>query len=319
MRVMSITQPVTEYMATEPSMHYSRTRALLCELLECVDAQSVNEQGGQVDVVILPGANSCWPLFWNEVAEYIEQLPAFKAIFSVDSYKSIWPLGREEIAFDALLPSQYTAYLEKAGQFRFDCTYAFWSPPCVDVQELSTEKDIDVFFWGNPGRSTYPFRNFILRELTTYSYLERIDEEDELVVNILRMKGREYRYARLPYRNRVHWGPSLYPLLQRAKICCTGSAFCHVPVARYFENAACGVVSVTNDFTDRDELGFEHGKNIWITDEAKFIADLVFLLTHSDVVSEMADNGRKLIAERHTVTRRAAELNDFLEWGLSQS
>ncbi len=91
-----------------------------------------------------------------------------------------------------------------------------------------------------------------------------------------------------------------------------------MPLARYFENAACGCVSLTNDFSDREALGFEHGENIWLTTEEKFIGDLVYLLSQDDLLAKMSATARQLIAERHTVGMRANELYRFLlEAGVS--
>jgi hypothetical protein len=232
-------------------------------------------------------------------------------MFHADSYKTIWPEGRKPIRLDAIFPSMYTAYQENHHKFDYEVDHVFWSPCCIDVQDHGVDKDIDVFFWGNPGASMYPFRNFVLRELTKYSYLEHI--EDQLIVNTLRLAGSEYSYARLPRENAGCWGTGLYPMLERARICPTGSAFCHVPVARYFENAACGVVTLTNDFSDRQELGFMDGVHLVTTAEKKFIVALRWLIQDSEVVEAMASRTRQLIEERHTVAKRAMELYTFLE------
>lgn len=311
MKVVSISIAPSKVTAFKPSQHFTRMRALPCEVVECYDTESVYKHGDSADVVLLPGAASSWPPFWNEVSTYVESLRGFVGVFSIDSYREVWPSGANKIRFDALFPLMYGAYKENAAKIGYECQQVFWSPCCVAVQDHNVERDIDIMVWGNNGLPTYPFRNFIVRDLTRYSAFERV--HGELILNTLILGGQDYSYVRLPYHNTGYWGHLLYPLLERAKICCTGSANLFVPVPKHFENAACGCVTLTNDFGDREALGFEHGKNIWLTTEQNFIKDLAFLLQNEDLVSEMSANARQLIAERHTVKKRSSELYAFLQ------
>jgi len=311
MKIVSISIAPSDYVAIAPCQHFTRMRALPCEVVECYDAESVYEHGESADVIFLPTLGSSWPPFWNEIAAYIESLPAFVAIFAADPHRTVWHWGGRSIRFDALIPCMFTPYKEHEAELGYDCKHILWSPWCMDVEDHNIEKDIDVLFWGNPGRPHYPFRNFILRELTRYSSLEGV--RGQLIVNTLTLGGDSYSYVRLPYRNAGYWGSGLYPLLERAKICCAGSTYIQIPNPKYIENAACGSLTLTNDFSDREALGFEHGKNIWITDEDSFIEDLTFLLENEGLVTEMSTNARTLIAERHTVEIRARELYAFLQ------
>lgn len=317
MKVVMIAECPPEIAANDPSRFFQRVSALDCDVIKCYDAESVYKHAEWADVILLTTEGSSWPSFWSEVAGYVDLLEKFVGVFHADSYKTIWQPGREQITIGAIFPSQYTAYQQHAYEHDYDDAFhVLWSPCCVDVQDTGVEKDIDVLFWGNPGRTTYPFRNYMLQELVPYSFEEGI--EKPLIVSKLRLPPEQSDkhqsvYARLPYRNVGFWGPPLYPLLERAKICLSGPAFCHVPIAQYFQNAACGVVSLTVDFGDREALGFEHGENIWITTEEKFIADLAFLLQHDDLVTEMSARARQLVADRHTVRKRADELETFLQ------
>jgi len=93
------------------------------------------------------------------------------------------------------------------------------------------------------------------------------------------------------------------------------------PLGKYFENPAAGAVMLSNEFSDRESLGFEHGKNIWILEEGQFvdsvaedyfIENLVYLLEHDDIREEISRNARELIETRHTRDVRAQELYTFL-------
>jgi hypothetical protein len=311
MKVMSIAKKQSETITIRPSQHYARVRALPCEVVECEDASEVYEQGDSADVILLPGAESSWPDFWNGVADHVEHLRGFLGIFSMDSYQTIWKPNRHKIGFDALLPNMYSIYRQYAEELAYDCPHTLWSPYCIDLQDHDVEKDIDFLFWGNPGLPSYPFRNFVMRTLPRYTKFEKV--EGELISQVLCLDGDEYNYVRLPHYNTKYWGSPLYPLLARAKVALVGSMNVHVPVSKHFEHAACGCLSLTNDFSDREALGFEHGVNIWLTTEEKFVEDLSFLLRNDEFVAQMAANAKQLIAERHTVKKRAEELHFFLE------
>jgi len=59
-------------------------------------------------------------------------------------------------------------------------------------------------------------------------------------------------------------------------------------------------------------LGFEHGENIWITDEEHFETDLVYLLENPELVEKMSKNAEELVRTKHTRMIRARELYEFL-------
>jgi hypothetical protein len=61
-----------------------------------------------------------------------------------------------------------------------------------------------------------------------------------------------------------------------------------------------------------NDLGFEHGKNIWITTAEKFFSDLEYLLTDRDRCLEISQNARELVEQRHTVDIRAGQLYEEL-------
>ena len=312
MKIVLITNCPNDVNVNDPSKCFQRVRSMASNVIECYDVENTFNHAEEADVILLPGCNSMWPSFWEEVCKYIDGLTTPKVMFHTDSYKTPWPGGRSPIKIDAIVPSQLSALASCQHGLEFD--RVFWSPCCIDLKYNGESKDIDILFWGNPALPVYPFRNYILRELVRYSNLEKI--ENSLIVNALHLPHSEgviWPYHRLPSHNGKYYGRQLYPLLIRAKVSPTGSSKFYVPVARYFENAACGVVSLTNEFDDMQALGFDHGVNIWITTEGKFIEDLMFLLKNESLVKEMSVNARRLVAERHTVSVRASQLSNFLE------
>lgn len=312
LKVLSLSNGASEAEVGKACKHYQRVRAMPCELIDCYDAQTVKEHIDTADVVLVATPMRIWPPFWNEVADLIEQSKAFVGMFLVDSYTPLWREGQKPIANDAVLYSfkeLYFEHHEDDGE-----TYRFWTPACWDVQE-SVDKDIDILVWGNNGLPSYPFRDFILHELRKYVVGEPVIEDDEIIVCDLFLDGAIYKYYYLPYKNKTYWSDKLATLVSRTKICCTGSAGVFAPVGKYFINAACGAITLTNDFSDREQLGFEHGKHLWITNKENFIDDLTLLLHGYDIdsgVDDMSINARQLIADRHTPAIRGQELYQFL-------
>jgi len=186
----------------------------------------------------------------------------------------------------------------------------FWSPHCVNVQNYDVSRDIDILFWGKVNST---FRGRILSLLMEHVDENATEEIDEwLSVYKFIANGREYRFGVLKYaRYPSYYGKKLYKLISRAKVCPTSPKL-EAPVGKFFENAACGAVSLTIDFTDRKELGFEHGENIWLADPKGYLESLTYLLEHPDLVEEMSKNAKELIRTRHTPMIRGRELYRFL-------
>jgi len=204
----------------------------------------------------------------------------------------------------------------------------FWSPRCAYIQDCNVEKDIDVLFWGNTVRQ-YVIRNTMKALLEKCIVSEEEEVDESLVMYRISLNGRTYKLAMLRFRARgrfpcstlpLYRGEKLYKLLSRAKICPAGPRLYPrgAPIGKFFENAACGAVSLTIDFTDRKELGFEHGKHLWITELHRggkiphFLEDLAYLLEHPDLIEEMSKNAKELIRIRHTPVIRGRELYEFL-------
>ncbi len=183
----------------------------------------------------------------------------------------------------------------------------FWSPACTNLYPEAAIRDIDIVLWGNINRH-YPFRQFIIKQLDSLVVSGPVIK-DKAYYYIIKLGNREYTYVKVPLIS-YFYSTRLYDLLARSKICVTGCGR-NAPHAKYFENAACGGVTLTNSFTDMNDLGFEHGKNLWVTTETMFLTDLQFLLEDNILVNQLSINSRDLIANRHTIDIRAQELYKF--------
>jgi len=231
----------------------------------------------------------------------------------------------------------------------------FWCPPNVALPNFQLARDIDVLFWGTvgyPSETTYPYREFLRRTLKSLVTRKIAQVDSFLTVYGIGIGGHEYTYVfvksipgmrvrganegQLTYG---YYGAKLHRLLSRTRICCTGPHRQRVPVGKLFENAACGVVSMSIRFIDDTSLGFEHGETVWFTDSElpayprftstdikfpysaqavindnrhTFLEDLTYLLEHGDVTEEMSEGARGLVRERHTRQVRAQQLHEFL-------
>jgi len=275
-----------------------------CEIIQCTSPSAVHEYAETADVILV---NSWSHVSWLSEVRFITDLPALTGAI----YDQVWvrKVTRNTLQFDVRI-GFYRELMQRFAPHWME--QFFWSPYCVDIREYGTPRDIDTLFWGKSG-SGHKFRNFVDMTLRKYCIGEGEKVDSRLTMHDIVIGEREYRHARLmrkpptPYRGDLN----LYPLIGRTKICPTGPAH-NAPVAKFFENAACGAVNLTCDFTDREALGFEHKKNIWITDMGHFTDDLVYLLEHDDIREEISRNARELIETRHTPAIRAQELYEFL-------
>jgi len=290
--------------------------------VECYSAEDVRNHIKTADVVLLDNGYRHVP-FWDEIT-FINKSPAFTSRFYVDLWHTRengaprdW--NEDSIKFDVRI----TACKELQKKFKPEWAKVFWSPHCIDVQGYCPPRDIDVLFWGACSPQ-YAFRQFIRQALRERVVKKIVKVDSFFTIREVAIRGNSYRYGLVDFvPNPVNWkpsreqavygyyGPRLFRLLSRVKVCCTSPVH-RAPIGKFFENAACGSVTLTTDFTDRKELGFEHGKHLWITGEHSFVDDLAHLLEHPDLVEEMSKNAKELIRTRHTPAIRAQELYEFL-------
>lgn len=316
-----------EYQATN---RLRLVKQLPCESIVCCSPKQVAEHLKDVDVLLL------------DCKDYGTGLPIdYKALFDTfpgligGFYKDVWG-KRFSFPDDLRLDMHITLFFESliSKVSRPDSWH--FVPSCIDVYESSTPRDIDILVCGAVN-STYPFRVFCNRELsklivgkTSLPDTEGVDLY-KVVIN-----GREYVYGNLTLlaaRRPGYYGPKLFDLLLRTKLGCTGpvvinklskhcvrgsGGFGPLVVGKYFEYAAAGVVTVSTKFFDMQALGFQHQENLWITDESRFIDDLVYLLEHNDVRSSISENAKHLIKTRHTTKIRANEFYALLSSQLNK-
>jgi len=286
------------------------------EVIECYKPESVKKHIGDADAVILSGAGIFLPYwdkltFLNDYSGFIGKLHA--DVWGVEK-RAIQQL--EDIRVDVIF-HPYKALMEEFQPKwkKFSDVEAFWMPFAVDVCDLDVPRDIDIIHWGRPYKRG--FRCFVRKRMGSCVVQRVSDGKSNPRMYDVDINGQMYKYAFLtPSRSDSQLGLRLYKRLCHCKIAVTGPG-CNryndfVPVAKFIENAACGVVTITSTFLDREDLGFEHGENIWFSDEERFIDDLTYLLEHDDIVQEISEGAKELVRTRHTRRIRGQQLYKFL-------
>lgn len=279
-----------------------------CDTVICCSIDEVWEDISDTDVVLLESLRA---VSFRDELTFLNRLPLFIAGFHCDVWRG--PLWIEHAIRIDLSISVYKAVaLKNTPAFRDESKF-LWLPPRVDVFDFDVVRDIDLICWGALGRE-YHFRKFTRFVINTYVVKKTQKIDHWLSLFQLHLKGNDYILAILGGKRLnpdCYYGEKLFKLLYTSKLCPTGPVSqkgIKSVVARYFENAACGVVSITDEMEDQAELGFKHKENIWITDEDHFLDDLIYLLKHDDLVEEMSANAKQLIRERHTIDIRSQQL-----------
>jgi len=289
-----------------------------CDVTTCLSLEEVKRIAPNVDVVLLDLAG--WIDFRKELT-FLNDLPVVVGGFHLDSWKG--PFWCDEPVDVDLYICIYKTVTSKAKPALMDPDKYLWLPPRVDVFDYDVPRDIDVITWGHRGRE-YIFRLFTFWALACLNAAgprrrnpEAKNVDPYLWLRPIILDGKKYIWAdlRVKMAAPAYHGPQLFELLHRCKLCATGppvQANSDVPVARFIEDAACGVVSMTCDIDDKKELGFVHGQNIWITGVENFANDLIYLLEHPKRVEEISKNAKALVRERHTIDIRAQKLYKVL-------
>lgn len=311
MRILFVSTVLDRIQTLKAKNELHMLRHIPCDLMVCRTAADVRKHIKSADVVLLAAASK---VPFQDNLEVVFNSGVLTCRFYGD-------IHRERIRQDSINPDVYIVrswgWLERQAPEWLDSS--FFSPFCVDIPSFDLPRDIDVVFWGSYS-SAYKFRPFVRKSLRNLVVGQRKRVNPFLLLHNIDVSGTRYRYACVTpahegddsYQHKLNYGyfgPRLFRLLSKSRIGCVG-AVC--PVAKYFENAACGVVTLTNAFLDRKALGFEHGKNIWFTNKKKFLRDLQYLLAHDDLVREISKNAKELIRTRHTPAIRGRELYEFL-------
>jgi len=312
MKVVVASAKIDEKFSYKANHYHDVWKYFPCECVVCYSAEEVRREVQDADVVLL---ECCRAIKYKGALHFLNELPVLIGAFYNDVWRGPW-WADSSIRTDAHFCVYRTAALRLAHKWNGSFV---WVPPRMEVQEYDVPRDIDIVCWGAMTGGLYPMRRYMKQALArcTTSTYEAADLY--LTTHNANIHGRTYKYALLHRSGgATYYGPKLWELLCKCKVCATGpvrpseARGVRAAVGKYFENAACGIVTISNTFDDMEDLGFKHGKNIWITSEERFIEELAYLLEHSDLVQEMSKNAKELIRTKHTPSIRAKELYGYL-------
>lgn len=292
--------------------------AMPCDLLVATTIYQAREYAPQADVILLESMRG---VSFRDHLGFLNSSKAFIGAFYCDVWRApFW--YQSEIRIDLNI----CVYREVALKVHPSWTEGknfLWLPPRVKTVPYNDRRDVDIITWGAMGRE-YPFRNFTYQALLQSLVggprrkAEPVNVSKGVVSNAIKVGNVQYTWHQLRSKRMAGpiYGDSLMAELSRCKVCPTGPVVQNgvgSVVARFFENAAAGVVSISPYMEDAKGLGFKHGENIWISRGERFFLDLDKLLfVDTDLRYAISESAHQLIEDRHSIEVRALELYDAL-------
>lgn len=321
MRILFISDPLfveSEIYNQEGYANLPMLQAMPCDLGVATTAAQARQYIDHADVVLLESMRG---VSFRDGLGFINDHDVFVGAFYCDVWRPpFWYQSPIRIDLNICV---YREVALKVHPTWVEGADFLWLPPRVTPVKYVNERDVDIVTWGAMGRE-YPFRNFayqaLLQSLTGGPRREvrPVKLEPGLVQNTVQIRDNESIWHRIAGKRMVgpFYGKKLMDELSRCKLCPTGPVVQQgvgSVVARFFENAAAGVISISPRMGDAEDLGFRHWENIWHSSANTFFMDLDRLLfVETDLCKEISQNAANLIRERHSVAIRAQELFDVL-------
>ena len=172
-------------------------------------------------------------------------------------------------------------------------------------KDYGLEKDIGLLLAGALTEPYYPLRSAVVR---------RFSGRPEFV--LLPHPG----YRRIgENESGVRVGRAYAMELNRAKICLTCDSALHYTVMKYFEIPACNSLLLAPCNQEILDLGFIPGVHFVSIDEHDFEEKAHYYLEHEDERKKIALNGMRLVHEKHSTRRRAAEFVEAVRGILAET
>lgn len=173
--------------------------------------------------------------------------------------------------------------------------HKIWLPHSIDVnlfKDYKEDKKYNVLMAGWHFKKIYPYRHKAYELLKNKKYFTEIKRPGECVAGNINNKWPiKEDYAKV---------------LNQSKICITGGSIFNFPVMKYFEIPASRSCLVSNWFDELGDLGFIANENIIIADYDNLDYQMKKLLDGD--WEKIAENGYKLIREKHSTIIRAKEM-----------
>jgi predicted O-methyltransferase YrrM len=160
------------------------------------------------------------------------------------------------------------------------------------------ERSVDVTLLGALGKHFYPLRNFFHESLQAQTWLKYFHEPHPGYT--FRVEGTlvGQAYARALARTKIH-------------VTCT-TRF-NLPLIKLGETLASGALLMCDRPNGAEELGLLSGHNYVEIDHTNFLVKLQYYLKHEEERYSIAEAGRRLFEERHSVQTYAIRARETLE------
>lgn len=99
----------------------------------------------------------------------------------------------------------------------------------------------------------------------------------------------------------------MFILLQHKYLFTCGSGL-DWPIRKFFEIPAAGAVLIAKPFTGFEQAGFKHLENCYVTEPENVVEAVEYLEAHPIQAQQIANAGRNLIYEKHSVDARSKQL-----------
>lgn len=100
--------------------------------------------------------------------------------------------------------------------------------------------------------------------------------------------------------------------INRAKMFLTDGTYHDYPIIKYYEVLACKTLLLAPASQELADLGFIPGVHFVAVNEDNFLERALYYLKHEEERQKIAEQGYRMVHEKHSVAVRAAQLGDMI-------
>lgn len=300
LKLLVITRDFTRYVHSEPFY-------LLEELSNVTDVTVSSESGDIQDILkklgVVPAFIFIY-LYASEISPSITGLRSLKipyAIYLEDLHYKTENL-RNKISQENIT-NIFTCYRDAFHHFLPEFSpNAKWLPHHVNTKifkDYHQTKDIDFLIMGSVSPVYYPLRTKIIETMSS---------------------RQGFVYHNHPgYRNfndeeRTAFVKDTYAKeINRAKLFFTCDSIFKYPLLKYFEVLACKTLLLAPSLKELIDLGFLPGIHFVEIDENNFEERAMYYLEHEEERNKIAENGFKMVHEKHSTQKRVKVLLNMIK------
>ncbi|WP_276623853.1 glycosyltransferase [Syntrophomonas wolfei] len=178
-----------------------------------------------------------------------------------------------------------------------------WLPHHIDsniFKDYHLPKTIDYLMMGALHEYIYSLR---------YKIREKMTEKPGFVYH----EHPGYKHFSPAEMKKLLVGPNYAREINRARLFLSCDSVYKYPLLKYFEVLACNTLLLAPSSPELLDLGFVPGVHFVEIDELNFEEKAEYYLKHEKERKEIARQGYEMVREKHSSTRRAAQLLEMIE------